>query len=114
MEKKPFRGYIRTSKAWYADTVAEEFRDEVSFSLYEERHGDYDTYCELTMFWDEDETVLECPDGSWDMLFYFQDVFVRLAKYNDQCITEDEFCGILDECGFKDITKYKQTGRHVK
>ena len=99
------RGYIQLSRAWYARSVLRksEYIDEVMFGFYEQ---DGDTIGELAMRWEklqEDVVKIEIYGDAFHLLEELPDVFRGLAgrKY----ITPDEFCKLLDECGFTDRTQ---------
>jgi len=94
------RGFIRTSKAWYADA-------EVMFGMYFDR---YDCMGEMAMRWvDLGHGImvprLECFGDAFHVLEAFHDVITKMA--NDPDFTEPEFVQMLLDCGFEDLTQYK-------
>ena len=100
------RGYHRTSKAWYTKT---QFRIEVLFGMYSLQGGTSD---EMSMEWVEISNKLcprlKCFDDSWSALALFNDLIQELGEVDNKVIQEEEFCKILDKCGFKDLTEYKR------
>lgn len=101
-----FRGYYRHNKAWYKSKDIE-----VSFGLYSIDGG---SLCEMTMEWillDGDLCAqLQCFEDSWKGLASFGDLIQKLGENDSKLIQEDDFCKILDECGFKDLTPYIYEG----
>ncbi len=47
-------------------------------------------------------------DDSWRWLPAFADLFKKMAVVDNKDITEPEFAAMLDSCGFKDLTTYKE------
>jgi len=106
--KGSIRGYKRSSKAWYA--LPNEQID-VYFGMYDPEGG---TTGEMKMKWHDlgDEKPcarLESFEDSWSALSLFTDLIQKLGERDSQSIQEEEFCKILDECGFEDLTKYEIT-----
>lgn len=105
------RGYIRTSKAWYARAMLKNGTPiwEVNFGMYYPKGG---TAGEITMEWltvgNKECPMLRCFDDAWKVLYSFSDVLQRLAEVDNKNITEEEFVAILDTCGFKDMTPYER------
>lgn len=50
---------------------------------------------------------LKCFDDGWSSLSLFGDLVGRMAELDNKNIQEEGFCRLLDECGFKDLTRYK-------
>ena len=100
------KGYHRSSKAFYAKQLGGEIR--VSFGMYDNKDGS--TSGEMMMEWIELSgnlyTKLETYEDSWGVLASFSDVIQKMGEVNGQLISEDVFCKLLDECGFKDLTRY--------
>ena len=107
IHKECRRGYHRSSKAWYAKTLKAEII-EVSFGMY---HLDGSTSGDMTMEWielgGEQNARLKCFEDSWSALSLFDDLIQKMGSVDKMLIQEPEFCKMLDECGFKDLTKYK-------
>lgn len=100
------RGYHRSSKAWYAKANNKD-RIEVIFGMYLEGDG---TSGEMTMEWVElsnKHARLKTFEDSWSVLALFTDLIQRMGEVDSEGIQEEEFCKMLDECGFKDLTAYK-------
>jgi hypothetical protein len=100
------RGYHRSSKAWYAKSLKENIQ--VSFGMYgEDGEG---TTGEMTMEWVPLNgklcAQLQTFEDSWEVLSMFIDVIQKMGELNDQLPTEEQFCQLLDSCGFKDMTSY--------
>ena len=102
------RGFYRTARAWYGKHVVRR-QPEITFGMY---HKDGGTTGEMSVVWEEiaDRTVprLMVFDDAWDALASFTDLIQRLGEADDKKITEEEFAAILAECGFKDLTPYKE------
>ncbi len=101
------RAYHRSSKAWYAK--ANDFRNiEVNFGMYE--INGLGTSGEMTMEWvhlgGKDCARLKSFEDSWSALSLFTDLIQKMGELDSELIQEDEFCKLLDECGFKDFTAY--------
>jgi hypothetical protein len=103
-----FRGYYRSSKAWYAkyDVVKDQ---EIWFGMY---HPEGGTTGEMSLKWivldNKPTPLLECFDDAWDVLAMFSDVITEMAKVENQDITEEQFVELLNKCGFKDLTQYEK------
>lgn len=101
------RGYHRTSKAWYAKAKE---RIEVRFGMFAEEGG---TSGDITMEWvdlglmDGLTARLKCFEDGWSALALFTDLIQKMGEFDSQKIQEEEFVKMLDECGFKDMTAYK-------
>lgn len=102
-----YRGYHRSSKAWYANSLKKE-KIEVNFGMYGEDGG---TSGEMSIKWHELDSKLcarlECFEDGWSALGLFSDVIEKLAAVDSEVIQEEDFVKILDECGFKDDTAYE-------
>jgi hypothetical protein len=109
MEKKleniPIRGYHRTSKAWYSKNDG---NIEVTFGLY---YPDGGTDGEIKMEWvllgNSLCARLKSFEDSWLALSKFTDLIHSMGDFDSKLISEDEFCVILKQCGFKDLTAYQ-------
>ena len=106
------RQFIHLSRAWYGVSALQErdFRDEVMFSLLFE---DGSTEGEIAIRWYDfpapggQAARLEAFDDSWETLGKFQDVIARMAALPLQkrsCISPEQFCRLLEACGFEDAT----------
>jgi len=109
------KGFIHFRSAWYADKVAQpmEVVDEVNFGYYA---PDGDTTGEMVMAWhrlgpDDVSPRLEVFNDAWDALATFGDLIAALGKLDDQNITPAQFCDLLREHGFADLTQRKNGGR---
>jgi hypothetical protein len=100
------RGFHWSTKAWNGKSV---FDRSISFGMYQPGDG---TSGEMTMVWhDLGRKIvpkLECFDDGWNALSLFDDLIKKLGEHDDENITEDQFVSILLECGFTDMTAYKQ------
>lgn len=99
------RGYYRNSKSYYSspsDPI------DVDFGMF---HPEGGTSGVMTIEWvklgGELCAKLKVFEDSWGVLTLFTDVIHRMGQVDDQLIQEADFCKILDDCGFKDLTKYK-------
>lgn len=100
------RGYHRSSKAHYRDVID---GIEVMFGMYYAQDGS--TTGEMAMKWinivgDKLSPRLECYSDAWSALARFPDLIQKLGDLDDIDLTEEQFCALLDVCGFKDLTKY--------
>lgn len=100
------RGYHRSSKAWYAKAIQKD-NIEVGFGMY---HPDGGTSGEITMEWVELSgklcARLKCFEDGWSALSSFTDLIQKMDEADSELIQEEDFCKMLDECGFKDLTQY--------
>jgi hypothetical protein len=109
--------YIHTSEAWYASSslANEKYVDEVTFGFYAPGGG---TSGEMGVRWYDLSRPyikgerhiaprLECFSDAWHALWQLKDVLMALAHFDDQDITPEDFCKILDHCGFTDNTPRK-------
>lgn len=105
------RQFIRLSRAWYGTSRlrASDFHDEVMFGLY--APGGCEG--ELAVRWYTLPKLgcqgarLEAYDDSWRALAQFPDVLARMADIPVDyrtCISPEEFCRLLEACGFEDAT----------
>ncbi len=118
------RQYIHVAEAWYAESSLsnkEHIVDEVMFGFYSPDGG---TSGEMGMRWinlgekwegakkiAHTAPRLECFNDAWHALYQFQDVLYALAELDDVDITPEQFCQMLDACGFIDDTprKYEES-----
>jgi hypothetical protein len=100
------RGYYRGTKAYYAKNLQDDNLN-VMFGMY---HPEGGSSGEMKMEWvdigSKKTPQLQVFDDAWDALGLFLDLIQQLAQRDDQNITDDEFCLILDRLGFKDLTEY--------
>lgn len=113
--KGDFRGYTHLKRAWYGKTCLASFKegtlDEVTFGFYSRGGG---TSGEMSMRWvelnREQTPQLIVWNDAWHTLWEFRNVIKALAEVDDQHITPEQFCDILNRCGFKDLTEVKERG----
>jgi hypothetical protein len=100
------RGYHRNSKAWYAKYVKKN-NIEVGFGMY---NSDGGTSGEMVMEWVELNgrlcARLKCFQDGWSSLSSFTDLIQKMGEVDSELIQEEDFCKILNECGFTDLTAY--------
>lgn len=105
------KGYHRSSKAWYAD-VTENVK--VVVGVYYEDGG---TAGEFTVEWvhlynknnnPQFVPVLKVFDDAWGLLSEFKGLMEALGEVNNQNISEEDFCNILDNLEFEDLTEYER------
>ncbi len=109
------RGYRQLSRAWYglACLSKEGLVDQVTFGFY---HPEGGTTGEIYVEWsplvsDERPTPrLHLYDDAFSALAHFKDVLDRLADFDNADIQPWEFCQILRECGFQDLTDNRKPG----
>lgn len=109
------KGYVHVSAtragAWSLSRQGQNggLRDEVLFGFYDPDGG---SSGELSMRWrslsqaghERSLPYLHGWNDGWHALFQFQDVLAALAEVDEEDITPQEFCRILDRCGFTDLT----------
>ncbi len=107
------RGFYWTNKAWYC---IENKPNEIIFGLYhyDKFGGDDGTTGEMQMLWEDlsgkDVPQLRVYDDAWSVLSMFHDVVDRLAEYDNENITPEQFIEVLRSCGFNDCTAYDVPG----
>lgn len=104
--KNDIRGYFRHNKAWYKTTYID-----VSFGLFNiDDENIISSIGEMNMVWKmvggNLTPLLKSFNDSWKVLASFGDLIQKLGENDSKLIQEDDFCKILDECGFKDLTPY--------
>lgn len=81
-------------------------------------HPDGGTSGEMIMEWVElsnkETPRLKCFDDSWSALALFKDLIDKMGSVDSMDIQEVEFCKMLDECGFKDLTQYEDPNSKKK
>lgn len=101
-----FRGYHRSSKVWYANAINDN-RTPVYFGMYDPDGG---TSGEMEMEWIDIDNKqcakLKAFEDSWSALSLFTDLIQKMGGVDSDLIQEDDFCKILNECGFQDLTEY--------
>ncbi|MCC7449631.1 MAG: hypothetical protein IT324_19580 [Anaerolineae bacterium] len=109
------KGFIHFRSAWYANKVAlpMEEVDHVHFGYYAADGG---TTGEMVMIWnrlgpDDITPRLAIFNDAWSVLATFSDVIAALGKLDDQPITPQQFCDLLLEHGFTDLTQRKNGGQ---
>lgn len=117
--------YIILSEAWYGEAnLRPQLRpdmkpylrkvDNVEFGFYAPDGG---TSGEMGVNWYQLESdgspvlCLEVFNDAWRALAQFKDVIDALAEVDGQDITPQQFCAILDRCGFVDATPRERKER---
>jgi hypothetical protein len=103
------KAYIHTLQAWYAKTALcnTEYVDCVNFGFYSPHGG---TSGSMSVKWypvvqnTPPSPRLECFDDGWHTLAQFKDVIDAMAEVDDAAITPQQFCQLLERCGFVDKT----------
>ena len=111
---EPIRGFHHLSKAWYAEANlkgrSDGIVDEVTIGLYY-KDDDGGTDGEFAVRWHNLRHGVICPclqvfDDSWEILRKeFDDVLVAMMALDNESVTPDDFCRILQELGLEDLTK---------
>jgi hypothetical protein len=100
------RGYHRSSKAWYAKAL-NKGSIEVEFGMF---HPEGGTSGEMTMEWVGLNgglcARLKSFEDSWSALSLFTDLIQKMGEVDSEAIQEEDFCKMLDDCGFTDLTEY--------
>lgn len=105
--KDMIRGFYHHNESYYAGVlpVIGGGVDQVMFGYYKPEGG---SSGEMSMQWERlgGKVVpqLRCYDDAWDALSRFGDLIRRLADFDEKNISPSEFCNILKECGFQDLT----------
>lgn len=109
------RAFIQLSRAWYGPANLEHIpakariADEITIGFYYEEGG---TTGELTIEWvklsGRTAPRLKAFDDSWDALWQCRDLLGKMAEIDDQNITPEAFCKILEGLGIKDRTPEKE------
>jgi len=106
------RGYHRTSKSYYAKSVN---RMEINFGMFHKHGG---TSGEMNIEWVELDgklcAKLKCFEDGWSALSLFKDLIRKMGEVDSELIQEEDFAKMLDECGFEDMTAYKDPYENVK
>lgn len=106
MENEIIRAYHRSDRAFYAKVCGYTLPD-IMFGDYGVEGG---TDGEMNMVWEildgEQIARLKVFSDAFVQLHKYSDVLAKLALFENKNFTDDQFCAILDECGFKDITTY--------
>ncbi len=105
------RGFTQMSRSWYRRSATSrkphDYIDEVTFGIY--RKDGAGCTGEMTMEWrtlaGEPAAQLKAFHDSWVALVSFTDLLARMAALEDSSPSPDEFCTMLRECGFTDLTK---------
>lgn len=102
-----YKAYIITSQAWYAKSALSnaDYLDDVTFGFYSPEGG---TSGEMSVKWErlggKIAPKLECFDDAWHTLAQFKDVVEAMAEVDDEAISPQQFCQLLERCGFVDRT----------
>ena len=108
--KGDIKQYVHVSRAWYGKRALEAdgdgIVDRVQFGFYAPDGG---TSGEMGMYWisicGQAVPQLKCFNDAWHALYQLQDVLAALAELDDVDITPEQFCELLDQGGFVDVTK---------
>jgi len=107
------RGYERNSKAWYAKANSED-RTSITMGMY---RPDGRTNGEVLVEWQElggnQCAILKVFEDSWNVLSLFNDLIHRMGQVDSELIQEEDFCKLLNECGFTDLTAYTNPHRFL-
>lgn len=104
------RGFIQTSKAWYAKSanVGDEI-ESISIGIYSKDNG---TKGEFTIVWKRlgSHIVprLKAFDDSWLILGQFMDLLTAMGNVDDTNVTPEDFVQILLSCGIENLTQTEQ------
>lgn len=104
------RGFIQTSKSWYAESCLPDgdILDRVTVGFY---YPDGGTSGEFEVEWEELAGKwtprLKAYDDGWSSLFNFGDVLEAMADIDGMDSSPDEFVRMLEVCGIKNMTPKK-------
>ena len=97
--------YVLFSEAWYKDNPQDKGAvDRVTFTTYTPGVSG-----EMHMVWhtiglDKPAPRLEVFDDAWQALAQCRDVLDAMATVDNESITPKQFCELLDQCEFVDVT----------
>ncbi len=116
-DKLMTRYYIHTTKAWWHKERPQRLRppivDQVDIRIGE----DPDNPPELKIVWMRtalsDDYVIPAPHlhvtfRMINSLLFIQDVLLHLAQQDSTYLQPDEFCALLEQHGFMDLTPYEK------
>lgn len=111
------RGYIHAARAWYYDACfanrTDNVLDDVYFGLLSNEPGeDAHLDSEFIIQWvgypfSQPTSHLSAFHDTWQHLAAVADVLAAMASLNGANLSPDQFCDILDELGFVDVTPTK-------
>lgn len=109
------KGFVHHASAWYANRVKLPVYvvDQITFGYYTPDGG---TTGEMVMTWyrlgvNEVAPKLEVFNDAWSALATFADLIAALGQRDDQPTTPEQFCDLLREHGFVDLTQRKNGGQ---
>lgn len=109
--KGDIKGYVHLKRTWYGQSfiIEGDIVDEVAFGFYSLEGG---TGGEIRMRWEklggDIVSRLSVYSDGWHVLWELRDVIEKLVAIDGEDITPEEFCKILDKCGFQDQTPVKR------
>jgi hypothetical protein len=105
------RGYHVAHKAWYAP-ACDITLPSITIGMFAGENGDEGTVGEMQVNWVELQNVLtpklECFDDAFRVLLSFRDVLDAVVALEKENFTPEDFIGVLDSCGFRDLTDYTE------
>ena len=102
------RGFVSFSRYWYGKTFLKgnENIDSVTIEVDE---LDGDIWGEFEIIWvsignGERVAKISICDGCWNAFFHCTDLIEKMKEIDGQNIRPDDFCKMLVELGFEDLT----------
>jgi len=102
------RTYTHLSKAYYGEDnlkFKEDIIDDVVITLFDQEQT---LIGEFVISWKKLDRVIAphfgAFDDSWGSFWALYDIFERMAGVSNKNITPEDFCKILEDCGFTDVT----------
>lgn len=103
------RGFTQLSKAWYgsANLARSDYYDEVNIGLHHRKGG---STGEFAVRWEllagKLTPKLTAYDDGWSALFNFSDMLEAMAGVDDENISPDAFCVLLEALGIENMTDF--------
>lgn len=107
-----FRGFTHTGRAWYASSLPmnqDNVKDSISIGLYSPGGG---TSGEFMIEWvqlgDKLAPRIAAFDDAWSALRHFNDLLEKMSECDDENVTPEQFCRILQSLGIQNRTEYQR------
>jgi hypothetical protein len=106
--KGDVRGFVQTSKAWYAKTslTSPNIAESIMIGFYSPEGG---TSGEFEVVWErlcsKFTPRLKAFDDGWSALFGFGDLLEAMAGIDGQDVSPDEFVVILESLSIENMTE---------
>lgn len=103
------RGFVSLSRSWFGECCPTE-KGVIDAITIEVDELDGDIWGEFEINWmligkGESVARISIFDGCWDAFFHCTDLIEKMKEIDGQNISPDDFCKMLVELGFEDLTK---------